>query len=66
MTSDVKNLVLEQSQAMRADMTEIKLKVGELAGAAFSRRAPRGDVSGHNWFRIPRAKALIVKLRLKK
>ena len=34
MTSDVKNLVLEQSQAMRADMTEIKLKVDELAGSS--------------------------------
>jgi len=33
MTSDVENLVLEHSRAMRADMTEIKLKVDELAGS---------------------------------
>jgi hypothetical protein len=33
MTSDVENLVLEHSRAMRADMTEITLKVDELAGS---------------------------------
>ena len=33
MTSDVENLVLEHSRAVRADMTEIKLKVDELAGS---------------------------------
>ena len=33
MTSDVENLALEHSRAMRADMTEIKLKVDELAGS---------------------------------
>ncbi|MFY9875340.1 MAG: hypothetical protein WCF79_03200 [Rhodomicrobium sp.] len=33
MISDVETLVLEHSRAMRADMTEIKLKVDELAGS---------------------------------
>jgi hypothetical protein len=33
MTSNVENLVLKHSRAMRADMTEIKLKVDELAGS---------------------------------
>ena len=33
MTSDVENLALEHWRAMRADMTEIKLKVDELAGS---------------------------------
>jgi hypothetical protein len=33
MISDVETLVLELSRAMRAGMTEIKLKVDELAGS---------------------------------
>ena len=46
MTSDVENLVLEHSRAMRADMTEIKLKVDELAGSyagLLKIAASRGD-----------------------
>jgi hypothetical protein len=33
MTSDVENLVLEHLRAIRADISEIKLKVDELAGS---------------------------------
>ena len=33
MTSEVENLVLEHLRAIRADISEIKLKVDELAGS---------------------------------